>query len=163
MSAAFDAGFSLAAVLAGDPSAEGALGALTPTLKVRLEERLAVLGKAMATDKARAVKRLALEARGTSVEGAHEPRRILAMLATEVPKERGMVWLAAVPKHRAGWSAPADLKDLLVRLAGPSDAEREAKERAELSDVARDSWSPSTGSPSTGSPSTGSPSTGSSS
>jgi hypothetical protein len=145
MSAAFDAGFSLAAVLAGDPSAEGALGALTPTLKVRVEERLAVLGKAMAVDKARALRHLALEAQGQSIEGAHEPRRILAMLATEVPKERGMVWLAAVPKHRAGWSAPADLKDLLMRRAGPSDAEREAKERAELSDVARDTWAATPG------------------
>lgn len=132
MSAAFEAGFALAALMANDPSAAAALERLAPPLKAQMGARMEALRAAQKTDKVRAVQHLSVHARAHVVQHTHEPRRVLAILATEVERERGMVWLAAVPRHRAGWAASPSLKDRIIRQAGPTAAERAAQEIAGL-------------------------------
>lgn len=118
--------------MSGDPAAEGALGALAPALAGQVGARVALLADALRADRGQALRRLALETQDGAIDGRLEARRVLAILSTEVPRERGMVWLAAVPRHRSGWSAPPALKDRLARLASSRRAMQAAAEIAEI-------------------------------
>lgn len=132
MTVGFEAGFVLAALLHGDVGLTQVTPALAPGLEARLERYARAVRAALDTDREGAIRRVASDARALPVEGRRESRRVLAVLATEVPRERGAAWLAAVPRHRPGWSAAPDLKAMLLRSAGPSGEARAASEIAEL-------------------------------
>lgn len=132
MNVGFEAGFVLAALLHGDAGLGAVKPALAPGLEGRLERYARAVRAALDTDREGAIRRVASDARAIPVEGRLESRRVLAVLATEVPRERGAAWLAAVPRHRSGWSAAPGLKAMLLRSAGPGPEARAAKEIAEL-------------------------------
>lgn len=132
MSSSFDAGMALAALLAGDDGGALALPGLAPALGARLAAASSTLAARKSSGGAGAIVEVAREVRARASPGQAEPRRVLAVLASEVDRNRGAVWLAAVPKHRAGWSASADLRAMLVRRTRHDAAERAEAEIAEL-------------------------------
>jgi hypothetical protein len=128
---AFDAGFVLAAVMSGDGDV-AALECLAPGSKARVGQRVLSLQAQMETDRGQALRQLAFEAKHRVIDGRAEARRVLAVLSTEVERERGAVWLAAVPRQRPGFAVAAPLRDRLARQCGRTDAERAARECTEL-------------------------------
>ncbi len=128
---AFDAGFVLTAVMCGDGDV-AALESMAPSSKERIGKRVLALQTAMESDRGRALRQLAFEAKHRVIDGQGEVRRVLAVLSTEVERERGAVWLAAVPRQRAGFTVAPALRDPLARIASRSQAERTSRECAEL-------------------------------
>lgn len=128
---AFDAGFVLTAVMRGDAEV-AAIDRMAPAATARIGARFAVLRTAMEGDRGRALRQLAFEAKHRVIEGKGEPRRVLAVLSTEVERERGAVWLAAVPRQRAGFVVAPALRDRLARQCARTVDERAAREIAEL-------------------------------
>lgn|GEM_PF-3446459 len=137
---AFDAGFVLAAVMSGDAEVVG-VERLAPAASARVGQRVAAMHAGMQSDRAQALRQLAFEAKHRAIEGKGETRRVLAILSTEVERERGAVWLAAVPRQRAGFIVSPALRDHLARQCTRTAAERTMRECAEL-DIALEasSW-----------------------
>lgn len=131
MSHPFEAGFVLASLLA-EQSASDALPSLAPGLRARLARYDGAVRATIDSDRVRVLRRLAADAKHVEIDGRREPRRVLAAIATDVPKEKGAAWIAAVPRHRAGWSVPQGLKQTLLRNVGPEEGERARHEIAEL-------------------------------
>ena len=132
VSAAFDAGMALAALVSGDgDGAEARLG-LAPRLAERLESRCALLLERKRQSRTAALLEAGAEMRAEAAPSNAEPRRVLALLASEVDKKRGAVWLASVPGHRSGWGAPADLRAMLLRRTRHDVGARAEREIAEL-------------------------------
>lgn len=132
MTVAFEAGFSLAALLHGDAELTAVRAALAPGLQERVERYAEAVRSALAVEREKTLRRVAADARELAVRGGLEPRRVLAVIATEVSRDKGAAWIAAVPRHRPGWSASSALRTALLRHAGPSVDERAAAEMAEL-------------------------------
>ena len=136
VSAAFDAGMVLAAALAGDADGARAADGLAPELAARLVRRSRAFLERKRESRTAALLERGSEMRAAASPSAAEPRRVLAVLAGDVERTRGDVWLAAVPGHRTGWSAPADLRALLVRRTRHDAAERADRQVAELEECA---------------------------
>lgn len=132
MSNGFEAGFVLAALLHGETGLDAVRSALAPGLEARLERYARAVQGAIGAGREGAIRRVASDARSLPVDGLLESRRVLAVLATEAPRERGAAWIAAVPRHRAGWSAPPGLRAMLLRSAGPGVEVRARTEADEL-------------------------------
>lgn len=132
MTAAFDAGMALCALLCRDAEGAAAADGLSPQLAERLARRGAALALRKRESRTAALLEVGGQMRAEPSPSQEEPRRVLAVLAAEVDRRRGEVWLASVPGHRTGWSAPADLRALLARRTRHDGAERAAREIAEL-------------------------------
>lgn len=132
VSAAFDAGMALCALLAGDGDGARATEGLSPELAARLGRRAAALLERKRENRTAALLEVGREMRASASPSRAEPRRVLAVLASEVDRARGDVWLASVPGHRRGWSVPPDLRALLSRRTRHDAGERAEREISEL-------------------------------
>lgn len=124
-------GFVLAALCRGE-SATVAAKHLPTTLAASVQE-LALALEAMERTAKDGWMRRVLANRAAIGQGAFAlPARARALLATEVPRERGRRWLDGAPPPRRGYRPDPRLKRLLRALASqPRDADAEELEHAE--------------------------------
>lgn len=134
----------LAAMVQDDRTGSECMHGLAPSLARALDERLAVLAASSREERHGAV-RVLVSTLSAVPPGADAPPRVLAILATDAPREVGLRWSAAAPRVRRGFRGTRGLKTTLRRLAtsGSSDARAEelaAAERASVLDPARLAW-----------------------
>lgn len=125
-------GFLLAATVAEDDSVESARHGLAarPAAQVSgAAERLRAMdGSARRSE----VRRIAAILREPPAADAQVPPRARALLAREMPRDIGRLWLAAAPPPRRGFVAAPALRDVLRRAARcsrPHDEATAARER----------------------------------
>ena len=139
----FIEGYLLAASIADDAANEAAAG-LFDTLRREMLTAAARLAELSHDVRRSEVRRIASQLREPPRADAALPARARALLARDVPKDVGRIWLAAAPAPRRGFVASAALREVLRRAsrAAPrtSDSERDAKERGAGREVLARAW-----------------------
>ena len=110
---ATQAGFALAAVLAGDRELFSVAGALHHDLLPPLEERC----RGLSEERARALRELVVEVRPPLAHAEPLPVRGRALVAHLVPRELGRRYVRDAPPARPGFEPEPNLVSWLVRLA----------------------------------------------
>ena len=139
----FIEGYLLAASIADDASNEAAAGLCDALRKEALSAsaRLAELPHDVRRSELR---RIATQLREPPRADTELPPRALALLARDVPKDVGRIWLAAAPAPRRGFVASGALREVLRRASrrprADASPEREAKERGAGREVLARAW-----------------------
>lgn len=125
-------GFLLAATVAEDDASATARGGLVRSLAEHVAPEAEALANRPADERRAIIRRHASTLRGPARADAPSVPRARALLAPEMPRDVGRVWLAAAPKPRRGYVAPAALRDVLRRVtreARPADPQLAHRER----------------------------------
>jgi hypothetical protein len=137
-------GFLLAAAIAEDAAGEIARVALAPAAAkaaARAAERLETLDAGVRRQELR---RIAASLRPPPSEDAVLTARARAVLARDMPKEIGRMWLGTSPATRRGWSASRALRETVRRAAcaarADDDPARETEEHGAGREALARAW-----------------------
>jgi len=125
-------GFLLAATVADDDAAATARAGLAGAWADRVAPEAQALAARPPEERRTAIRGHAASLRRPPRGDSPLPPRARGLLAAEMPKDVGRIWLAAAPRPRRGWSAPAALREVLRRStheARPADPDLADRER----------------------------------
>lgn len=125
-------GFLLAATVAEVPAEEVARASVAGPAAQRIAQAAARLRDLDAGRRRRELARIAAVLREPPPADVPMPLRARAILAREMPRDVGRVWMGAAPAPRRGFVAGPALRDVLRRAARntrPEDPETAARER----------------------------------
>lgn len=135
-------GLALAATLKSDRNAISVRSALSRELCQRLEQHVATLRALSSSERERKLASVIASLKPSVPESPPLPPRALAMLATEVHRSLGALWMASAPLPRRGFRTSVELRASLRRIATSGactspelDSRDQAEGRAILWDV----------------------------
>ncbi len=125
-------GFLLASTVADVDAADVARAGATQPVSARIRERAAALQAVDPSERRTRLRQIAAMLREPTSADAQMPARARALLAREMPRDVGRIWLLTAGPVRRGFGAGPGLRDVVrrtARQARPDDAGTAAHER----------------------------------